>query len=128
MSERPSYPTKKLLVAEDYEFNREIIVDMLRLFGIEPEIAFNGKEALDKAAAKHYDLILMDIRMPVMDGYQASQEIRKLPGPKPLIIALTASSALREKEKFMEMGMDDFLIKPIELHELESTLRKYLGS
>lgn len=126
MSERPKFPNRKVLVAEDYEFNREIIVDMLRLFGIEPDVALNGKEALDKASESNYDLILMDIRMPVMDGYQASREIRKLPNHKPLIVALTASSALREKEKFHEMGMDDFLIKPLELHELENTLRKYL--
>lgn len=128
MSERPTFPNKKILVVEDYEFNREIIVDMLKLFGIEPDVAVNGKEALEKAQQSVYDLILMDIRMPVMDGYQASQEIRKLPNSKPLIIALTASSALREKEKFIEMGMDDFLIKPIELHELENTLKKYLKS
>lgn len=126
MSERPTYPNRKVLVVEDYEFNREIIVDMLKLFGIEPDIAINGKAAVERARSNQYELILMDIRMPVMDGYQASQEIRKIPDHKPLIIALTASSALREKDKFNEIGMDDFLIKPIELNELENTLKKYL--
>lgn len=126
MSERPSWTNRKVLVVEDYEFNREIIVDMLKLFGIEPDIAINGKEAVERARSTQYELILMDIRMPVMDGYQASQEIRKIPDHKPLIIALTASSALREKDKFNEIGMDDFLIKPIELNELENTLKKYL--
>ena len=126
MAERPRFPQKKLLVAEDYEFNRDILVDMLRLFGIEPDIALNGKEALEKAQNTKYDLILMDIRMPVMDGYQASQEIRKLPDQKPTIIALTASTGIHGGELFKEVGMDDFLIKPLELQELEATLKKYL--
>lgn len=115
----------KLLVVEDYDFNLEIVVDMLKILGIEPETAINGKEAVDKVEKKEYDLILMDIRMPIMDGYQATETIRKLPIKQPLIIALTASVVI-DKQKFESYGMNDFLIKPIELEDLEKMLAKYL--
>lgn len=115
----------KLLVVEDYDFNLEIVVDMLKILGIEPETAVNGKQAVDKVEKTDYDLILMDIRMPIMDGYQATETIRKLPVKQPLIIALTASVVV-DKLKFESYGMNDFLIKPIELEDLEKMLAKYL--
>lgn len=124
-NERATFPHVKALVVEDYDLNLDIIVDMLKILGIEPDTAVNGQEALEKAEKSTYNLILMDIRMPILDGYQATQAIRKLDIPQPLIIALTASSALREKQKFEEVGMDDFLIKPIELHHLEKMLLKH---
>lgn len=114
----------RLLVVEDYDFNLEIVVDMLNILGIKPDTAVNGKEAVEKVEKGNYDLILMDIRMPIMDGYEASETIRKLPISQPLIIALTAS-VLTDKEKFEFYGMNDFLIKPIELEDLEKMLMKY---
>lgn len=123
VSEKPSFSSLKVLVVEDYNINLEIIVDMLEFFGIKADTANNGKEAVEMASTHDYDIIFMDIRMPEMDGYEASLAIRRLPLKRhPLIIALTASSALREKAQFQDFGIDDFLLKPIEIEEIEKML------
>lgn len=126
VNQRADYSDIKVLVAEDDRFNQEIIVDMLELFGIKPDVAENGKAALEKAKQGNYKLILMDIRMPEMDGYQATEAIRKLPIEQPTIIALTASAVVKEKEHFKEKGLNDFLVKPIEIPELEKMFSHYL--
>lgn len=124
MAQRP--PTDlKVLVVEDYDVNLEIVLDMLDVLGIRAEGATNGKEALQKMKTEKYDLIFMDIRMPIMDGYTCTDEIRKLPIDQPLIIALTASSALQERVQFEEHGFDDYLLKPTELGEFEKILTKW---
>lgn len=123
---KPLFSSLKILVVEDYNINLEIIVDMLEFFGIKADTSNNGKEAIEKASTNDYDLILMDIRMPEMDGYEASLAIRRLPLKRqPLIIALTASSALREKAQFRDFGIDDFILKPIEIDEIEKMLVNY---
>ncbi|TBX69181.1 PAS domain S-box protein [Flavobacterium silvisoli] len=87
----------------------------------------NGKEALEKAQQKLPDLILMDIQMPVMNGYEASAEIRKLPNSGDIpIIALTAGTIVGEKEKCIEHGMNDYIPKPIDKEFLENIIREYI--
>lgn len=122
------FPNAQVLVVEDYEFNLEIIVEMLKLMRIEPDVALNGVEAVEKAKLKHYDIILMDVLMPIMDGYQATQLIRQLPISQPIIIALTASILLQDKKKCQDAGMDDFLYKPLEFDVLEKAMNQYLPS
>ncbi|MFA6917076.1 MAG: response regulator [Parachlamydiales bacterium] len=117
----------KVLVVEDFDINREIISEMLTMVGIIPDSAENGLEAVEKAKAVKYDLILMDIRMPYMDGYDATKEIRKLGDPQPIVIALTASIQEKDKKKSVEVGMDDYLSKPLEFQVLEKTLKNYLA-
>lgn len=124
MDEKTKYPVKALIV-EDFDVNLEIVVDMLEMLGIEADTATNGREALRAIQEKSYDLILMDIRMPVMDGYKATEEIRKLTITQPLIIALTASISLNERILFQERGFDDCMVKPIDLTELEKVLDKW---
>lgn len=126
MNQKADYSDIKVLVAEDDLFNQEIIVDMLGLFGIKPDVAENGKIASEKASKGNYKLILMDIRMPEMDGYQATEAIRKLPIEQPTIIALTASVVVKELERFKEKGLNDYLIKPIEIPELEKMISRYI--
>lgn len=123
---RPTFPNLRVLAVEDNEFNLEIISDMLELFGIHCAKAINGQEAVKRVSENTYDLVFMDIRMPILDGYEASKAIRALSLEKqPLIIALTASSALREQEKFQEYGINDYLIKPVEISEIEKVLLKH---
>ncbi len=116
---------KKVLVAEDYLVNQEVTQDILELMDVEVRIAENGKEVLDKCETDQYDLILMDIQMPEMDGYQACRELRKRGSEIP-IIALTANALPGDREKCIESGMDDYISKPIEASKLEEVLKKYL--
>jgi signal transduction histidine kinase/ligand-binding sensor domain-containing protein/CheY-like chemotaxis protein len=113
----------KLLLTEDNEFNQMVAVDTLTNYipGISIDIANNGKEAVDKVAAGNYDLILMDIQMPEMDGYTATQLIRKqlLPPKNEIkIMAMTAGALKSEIQKCYEAGMDDYISKPFDPHLL----------
>lgn len=121
------FPNAAVLVVEDYEFNLEIIVEMLRLMGIKADVATDGEEAVEIVKRKNFDLILMDVLMPKMDGYQATTIIRQLPIPQPIILALTASVLIQDKRKCQEAGMNDFINKPLQFDDLEKTLKKYLS-
>lgn len=122
------FPGKKILIVEDYFVNQEVIRDLLQLMEVESDLAENGKEAVENFSKKPYDAILMDVQMPVMDGFQATKDIRKLEGSKRhLIIALTANALTGDREKCLEAGMDDYLTKPIEAEKLEKILIKYFG-
>ena len=111
------------MLTEDNEFNQMVAVDTLTNYipGISIDIANNGKEAVDKVAAGNYDLILMDIQMPEMDGYTATQLIRKqlLPPKNEIkIMAMTAGALKSEIQKCYEAGMDDYISKPFDPHLL----------
>ncbi|KAA0128469.1 response regulator [Chryseobacterium sp. SN22] len=89
--------------------------------------AVNGLEALERCRKKQFSIILMDVQMPVMDGMEATKQIRLLPGYKAVpIIGVTAGNVLGEKEKCLDSGMDDFLPKPLKQNDLEAMLKKYL--
>jgi len=123
-------PKGKVLLAEDNEINRMLVVTMLNNWKIEVDIAHNGKEALEMMAAYEYDLILMDVHMPEMDGYSATKEIRaSLPEPKNKVpvIAMTASALQGELERCLAAGMDDYIAKPFEKKILLAKLRHYLA-
>lgn len=105
----------KILLVEDNKINQLVVAKMLKKLGMTVVITNNGQEALDELGNAYYDLILMDIQMPIMDGYRATAEIRKSPDPRVRdipIIALTASAYLTEKEKAKLFGMDDHVGKP----------------
>lgn len=121
---------KKALLVEDNEINREIATVMLEEAGIIVDTAADGALAVDALKTKgmdYYDFVLMDIQMPVMDGYEATKQIRKLPGGgKARIIALSANAFAEDKKKSKEAGMDDHIAKPIDIDELMGTLRNYI--
>lgn len=119
------FPGKKILLVEDYFINQEVTKDILEFMDCEVDIAETGKEALEKVQQTDYDLILLDLQIPEMDGYQVCQEIRKGEKKHALIIALTASALVGDKEKCLAAGMDDYLSKPIETDKLEDLLLKY---
>ena len=119
----------RALVAEDNPVNRKVAVLMLGRLGIRPDLAANGREAVEMFAAAPYDLILMDCQMPELDGFAASREIRSRQrrGRRAIIVAMTADVMEGTRELCLEAGMDDYISKPVKRNELLETLRKWLG-
>ena len=122
---------RKVLLVEDNDLNREIAAFLLADKGMIVDEARNGREAVSKVrtnGADYYDCLLMDIQMPFMNGYEATAEIRKLPGAKKLIIiALSANAFAEDRRKSISAGMNDHLAKPIDMTDLVSMLSKYLN-
>lgn len=114
----------KVLVVDDIKMNQIIIQQMLRKFEIEPEIASNGVEGLELASSSEYDVVFMDCRMPVMDGFEATQTLREK-GYNKSIVALTAGTTLEERERCIQCGMDDILSKPYTANDLKEVLKKW---
>ncbi len=117
----------QLLLVEDNELNRKYAGTLLNKWQIAYDIAVDGAEAVEKASQKVYDLILMDIQMPVMDGYEATIKIMNTDNPNfnTPIIALTAGALTSQKERALECGMKDFLSKPFTPTQLSSVIQKY---
>lgn len=125
-------PEKKMriLLAEDNQINAVLATTIIRRAGHEAVVAANGEEALTALKSDHYDLVLMDMHMPVMDGLEATRRIRALTGPKSrvAIVALTANAMGSEERKCFKAGMDDFLSKPFEPKDLTAMLDKWAGA
>lgn len=117
---------KKILLVEDNELNYEIAKTVLEEAGFRVDGASNGKEAVDKASDNTYDVILMDIQMPIMDGYEATKELRRL-GNRTPIIAMTANAFSEDRKKAKEVGMDGYIPKPIDVNKLVSKIMNILG-
>jgi signal transduction histidine kinase/HPt (histidine-containing phosphotransfer) domain-containing protein/ActR/RegA family two-component response regulator len=120
--------TGKILIAEDNQMNLKYLTGLLRKWELEYDIALNGKEATEFAAAYPYSLILMDIQMPIMDGNEATLVIRNTQNPNTNvpIIALTASALLDRKARAAATGMTDFVTKPFNPTQLLEKLHQYL--
>lgn len=114
-----------ILLVEDNEVNVVVATKFLHKWGARVIVAKNGAEALEKLSEEKLNLILMDLQMPVMDGYTAVREIRKK-GIKLPVIALTASALLEDQQKIYEAGMDDFVLKPFEPDQLLAKIRYYI--
>ncbi len=117
----------KILVVEDNELNQEVALGLLESEGFVVEIANNGQEAVEMVSQHLYDIVLMDMQMPVMDGLTATKEIRKLDQFKDLpILAMTANAMDQDKEKCAEAGMNDHVAKPIDPDDLFNALLKWI--
>ncbi|QCP51168.1 response regulator [Trinickia violacea] len=114
-----------LLVAEDDEVNRELIRDQLDALGYTSDIVENGLVALSKFNERHYDLVLSDLGMPVMDGYTFARCVRNQ-GSRTPILAITADVTAADSQRFRESGMSGVLLKPMSLASIESAVRRYL--
>jgi PAS domain S-box-containing protein len=118
----------RILVAEDNPSNQRVLVEMLKRLGYRADAVADGKEVVQALERQDYDLVLMDVKMPEMDGITATQVIRKLrPENGPKIVAITAFALEGDREKCLEAGMDDYISKPIQLKELAAILKKYSG-
>lgn len=118
------YPMK-ILIAEDNPVNQLLAAMVLKKLGYDPHTATNGIKALEAVLNEQYDLILMDIQMPEMDGLEATQLIRQQLKIQPVIIAATANAMQEDRENCMEAGMDDYISKPLELEALVKMLEKW---
>lgn len=112
----------KILIAEDNPVNQKLANLLLRKLGYEPEIASNGVEAVEMHQKSHYDLILMDVQMPEMDGLEATRKIRNWEGVQPTIIAMTANAMQEDRELCLEAGMNDYISKPFKTEVLKEAL------
>ena len=120
--------TKRILVVEDQEDLRGILRDLLTSSGYEMLEAADGQAGVDKAKAEKPDLILMDIQMPVMDGYDATRQIKADPKLKPIPIVAVSSFAMKgDEEKARAAGCDHYITKPYSPMQLLRVIRGYLG-
>lgn len=118
-----------ILLAEDNRINQRIAMLTFRQMGLSIDIASNGQEALDMFRQNNYDLIMMDMQMPVMDGLEATRQIRTfeketMPAHRVYIIALTANAIYERKEECIQAGMDDFMEKPFQERTLRALFSK----
>ena len=119
---------KTVLLVEDNEDNRIVYSTILQHFGYVVMEALNGEEGIAKARAEHPDLILMDISIPVIDGWEATQVLKRDPETRGIpIIALTAHALASDREKAMEVGCDSYLAKPCEPKAVVSEVEKFIG-
>ena len=118
------YPLR-ILVAEDHPVNQKLALTVLDKLGYQPDMAANGKEALDRVSHQNYDVILMDVQMPEMDGLEATRMIRRCIQNQPIILAMTANAMQGDRDSCLQAGMDDYISKPLELDELIAQLKKW---
>jgi len=121
----PGLKPMRILVAEDNPSNQRVLVEMLKRLGYRADAVADGREVIQALERQDYDLVLMDIKMPEMDGITATQVIRKLqPENGPKIIAITAFALEGDREKCIDAGMDDYIAKPVQIGELAEVLKK----
>jgi signal transduction histidine kinase/CheY-like chemotaxis protein/ligand-binding sensor domain-containing protein len=115
----------RILVAEDNPVNQKLVEHILQKLGYTPEKAINGREAVEMSAATPYDVILMDVSMPEVDGLQATRLIRERGGAQPVIIAMTANAMEGDRQTCLDAGMNDYVSKPIQLEQLLQSLKRW---
>ena len=125
MIEEKDYSGLRVLVAEDNPVNRKVIELLFEKLHLSPDIACNGAEALEMCRQSSYDLVLMDVHMPVMDGLESTSRIlTELGANAPVIYALTADVVEQSRKRCLEIGMEGFIEKPVRLHVIEEALKR----
>ncbi len=116
----------KALVVEDNPLNMELVLEMLKAMGFAAEKAVNGEDAIKKTEKEVYDLILMDIELPGMDGASATKIIKSKPSYNNVsVIAITAYAMKGDKERFLAAGFEDYMSKPIDVADFMKRMEKY---
>jgi CheY-like chemotaxis protein len=115
----------RILLAEDNVVNQKLALRLLQQMGYRADLASNGIEAIESVARQPYDVVLMDVQMPEMDGLEASREIvKRWPAERPRIVAMTANAMQGDREDCLAAGMDDYVTKPIRVDALVAALLK----
>jgi CheY-like chemotaxis protein len=119
----------RVLVVEDNQVNQMLVTALLKKFACDVEVVGNGLDAVGAVQRTAYDLVLMDVQMPEMDGPTATRAIRALPGPSARvpIIALTANAMAGQREEYLAAGMNDYVSKPIQVSELAAAMVRCTG-
>ena len=125
--QRPDGSPWRVLLVDDNPINREVGAALLGALGLQVHTALDGDDALRMAAAGHYDLVLMDVQMPRMDGHAATRRLRALPGLAAVpVIAVTANSSAQSRDACLATGMNEFVTKPIDILRLADAVRRCL--
>ncbi|MBC8052776.1 MAG: response regulator [Sphingobacteriaceae bacterium] len=115
----------RILIAEDDAMNQKMVIKVLNKLGYEPKMTSNGNEVLEEVSLNDYDVILMDVQMPEMDGLEATKMIRLCLSVQPTIIAMTANTLQGDRDACIRAGMDDYISKPVKLEDLVNVLEKW---
>jgi CheY-like chemotaxis protein len=126
LTDVPFMKAKRILIAEDNLINQKVLSYMLETIGLECSFAENGLEVLKEFESGQVDFIFMDVQMPVMDGLEASREIRKRFGVNAFIVAMTANHAQADREECLKSGMNAFVSKPFVLEQVIEVLNSYI--
>lgn len=129
---RSDYSDRRVLLVEDNDLNREIASEIIGMTGASVEIVENGREAVERienASENWYDIVFMDVQMPVINGYEATAAIRALPGRRDQIpiIAMTANAFAEDVQLAKNTGMDEHIAKPLDFEKLNTVMEKYLN-
>ena len=121
------FPGLKVLLVEDYFINQEVTIEMLEMLECQTELAEDGLQGVQMASDTNFDLIIMDLQTPGIDGLEATKRIRQLPNgsSKSIIIALTASALTGDREKCISAGMDDYISKPFDMSAFQQLLSQF---
>jgi CheY-like chemotaxis protein len=116
----------KILVVEDNPTNRQVVLTVLQALGYSPDVAENGQTGIEMAEAGSYDLILLDVQLPDIDGWTVSRHLRQYVRHKRLaIVAITAGVTPEDRQKCFDSGMDDFVMKPFKISTLKDVILNY---
>jgi CheY-like chemotaxis protein len=120
----------RLLLVEDHPLNQAVARGMLEHVGARVDVAENGQLAVDRlrTAGSQYDMVLMDVQMPVMDGYEATRQIRHVLGLTLPVLAMSAGVMREEQDLCIAAGMDDFIAKPVDVEQMLDTISRHWGA
>ena len=126
-----NFPKARILLVEDYKFNVLVVTTLLEEFGLDYTVASNGYEALNLIKNQTFDIVLMDVQMPVMDGFETTRLTREWEreqggGRRSVIIGMTAHALKGDRERCLAAEMDDYMAKPFNPDEFKAKLEKYL--
>lgn len=122
-----AFKDKKVLIVEDYLPNREMMADMFELFDMEVDFVEDGDTAISQITGTQYDLVFLDLQLPIVSGFDVAKEVRRV-NDQTVLIALTASALTESRRQCLDVGMNDYLTKPVVFDDIKSILNKYLGN
>ena len=115
----------EILVVEDNPTNQQVVLMVLRALGYQPDMAETGRKGIDKVSSHRYDIVLLDLQLPDIDGFEVARHIREHLSYQPVIVAITAGASAEDRQRCLDAGMDDFVLKPFKISLLKDVVLKY---